>query len=59
VAETFRTPEERFAGLPAFPSQPRYREVDGLRLCHLDEGEGEPVVTELAASLLSDLDLRA
>jgi len=44
VAETFRTPDERFAGLPAFPFEPRYRDVGGLRLCHLDEGEGEPVV---------------
>jgi haloalkane dehalogenase len=44
VAETFRTPDERFEGLPAFPFEPRYREVGGLRLCHLDEGEGEPVV---------------
>ena len=25
-------------------SSPRYREVDGLRLAHLDEGEGQPVV---------------
>ncbi len=40
----FRTPEERFEGLPGFPFTPRYREVDGLRLCHLDEGEGAPVV---------------
>ncbi|HEU4655889.1 MAG TPA: haloalkane dehalogenase [Capillimicrobium sp.] len=39
-----RTPEDRFAGLPDFPWAPRYREVDGLRLAHLDEGEGPPVV---------------
>jgi haloalkane dehalogenase len=44
VAETFRTPDERFEGLPAFPFEPRYREVGGLRLCHLDEGDGAPVV---------------
>jgi haloalkane dehalogenase len=44
VAETFRTPDERFEGLPDFPFEPRYREVEGLRLCHLDVGEGEPVV---------------
>ena len=35
-----RTPEERFEGLPDFPWEPVYREWDGLRLAHLDEGEG-------------------
>jgi haloalkane dehalogenase len=44
VTEAVRTPDERFEGLPDFPFEPRYREVDGLRLCHLDEGEGDPVV---------------
>lgn len=39
-----RTPQERFADLPDFPFAPRYREVDGLRLAHLDEGDGPPVV---------------
>jgi haloalkane dehalogenase len=39
-----RTPEERFEGLPQFPFTPHYREVDGIRLAHLDEGEGGPVV---------------
>ncbi len=39
-----RTPEERFEGLPDFPFAPHYREVDGLRLAYLDEGEGPPVV---------------
>ncbi len=40
----FRTPDERFEGLPEFPFEPHYREVDGLQLAHLDEGEGRPVV---------------
>jgi haloalkane dehalogenase len=40
----FRTPDERFSKLPAFPWQPHYREVEGLRLAHVDEGEGPPVV---------------
>jgi haloalkane dehalogenase len=44
VTEIFRTPDERFEGLPDFPFEPRYRDVDGLRMCHLDEGEGPPVV---------------
>ena len=42
--DTFRTPDERFEGLPDFPFAPHYREVDGLRLAHVDEGEGPPVV---------------
>jgi haloalkane dehalogenase len=44
VTEAVRTPEERFADLPDFPYDPRYREVDGLRLAHLDEGDGAPVL---------------
>lgn len=35
-----RTPEDRFADLPDIPCQPHYRTVDGLRLTHLDEGDG-------------------
>ena len=42
--DAFRTPDERFEGLPEFPFPPHYRELDGLRLAHIDEGEGEPVV---------------
>ncbi|MFN8160734.1 MAG: haloalkane dehalogenase [Solirubrobacterales bacterium] len=41
--EIFRTPDERFDRLPGFGYEPRYVEVGGLRLHHLDEGEG-PVV---------------
>lgn len=44
MRETYRTPDERFAGLPGFPFQPRYLEQDGLRLHYLDEGEGDPVL---------------
>jgi haloalkane dehalogenase len=44
VTEAFRTPEELLEGLPEFPFPPRFREYDGLRLAHLDEGEGSPVV---------------
>lgn len=39
-----RTPEERFEGLPDFPFAPRFRERGGLRLAHLDEGDGAPVI---------------
>jgi haloalkane dehalogenase len=42
--DVFRTPDELLEGLPDYPFESRYREVDGLRLAHLDEGEGEPVV---------------
>ena len=42
--DVFRTPDERFTDLPDFPYEPRYREWEGLRLAHVDEGEGQPVV---------------
>jgi haloalkane dehalogenase len=40
----YRTPDERFAGLPGYPWQPRYLEQDGLRMHYLDEGDGDPVL---------------
>ena len=40
----YRTPEERFAGLPDFPFQPHYLDHDGLRMHYLDEGDGDPVL---------------
>jgi len=42
--DVFRTPDERFENLPGFPYQPNYVEVDGLRLHHVDEGSGSPVL---------------
>lgn len=42
--EILRTPDARFAGLPDWPYEPRYTEVDGLRLARVDEGGGDPVV---------------
>jgi haloalkane dehalogenase len=42
--EAARTPDERFADLPDFPFEPSYREWEGLRLAHVDEGSGAPVV---------------
>jgi haloalkane dehalogenase len=44
VTDAIRTPDELLDGLPDFPFQPHYREFDGLRLAHLDEGDGPPVV---------------
>lgn len=42
--QVFRTPDERFAELPGYPYEPHYREWEGMRLAHVDEGEGPPVV---------------
>lgn len=49
--EALRTPDERFAGLPGFPFEPRYLEIpsgDGgsLRLGYVDEGpkDADPVL---------------
>jgi haloalkane dehalogenase len=45
--EILRTPEERFAGLPDFPYEPRYVEVDGgLRVAYVEDGpaDGETVL---------------
>jgi haloalkane dehalogenase len=44
VTDAIRTPEELFEGLPGFPFAPHWRQFDGLRLAHLDEGDGEPVI---------------
>jgi haloalkane dehalogenase len=44
VPDAVRTPDERFEGLPDFSFEPSYRSVDGLRLAHIDVGEGAPVV---------------
>jgi haloalkane dehalogenase len=42
--DVFRTPDERFENLPGYPYEPRYVEVDGLRLHHIDEGSGPTVL---------------
>jgi haloalkane dehalogenase len=41
-----RTPEDRFADLPAFGYPPRYADVGGLRLAYVEAGpaDGEPVL---------------
>jgi haloalkane dehalogenase len=44
MTRTYRTPDERFEGLPEFDFAPHYRELDGLRLAHVEVGEGAPVV---------------
>ncbi len=42
--DVFRTPDERFDGLPGYPFEPNYAEVGGLRMHYVDEGEGDPIV---------------
>lgn len=42
--DIFRTPDDRFANLPGYDFTPNYVEVDGLRLHHVDEGAGSPVL---------------
>jgi haloalkane dehalogenase len=42
--QTFRTPDDRFVGLPGYDFEPRYTEQDGLRMHHLDEGSGPPIL---------------
>ncbi|MCB2042684.1 MAG: tRNA adenosine(34) deaminase TadA, partial [Rhodoferax sp.] len=45
VSRVLRTPDARFAQLPDFPWTPRYTEVGGLRIAHIDEGPPDaPVV---------------
>ena len=39
-----RTPEERFKHLPDFPYEPRYVEIEGLRVAYVESGAGDPIV---------------
>ncbi len=44
--EVLRTPDERFRGLPGYDFAPRYTEVDGLRIHHVEAGpaDADPVL---------------
>lgn len=44
VIDAIRTPDELLDGLAEFPAVPQYRTWAGLRLAHVDEGVGAPVV---------------
>ncbi len=44
MTDAIRTPDELLEGLPDFPFAPHWRQFDGVRLAHLDEGDGDPVV---------------
>jgi haloalkane dehalogenase len=40
-----RTPDERFADLPGFPHEPRYADLDGVRMAYVEAGPADgPVV---------------
>jgi haloalkane dehalogenase len=42
--EAYRTPDERFVGLPGYAFDPHYVEQNTLRLHYVDEGQGDPVL---------------
>ena len=44
MTDAYRTPDERFADLPAYDFDPHYVEQDGLRMHYVDEGEGQAVL---------------
>jgi haloalkane dehalogenase len=44
VARVVRTPEKLLANLPDFPFKAKYRKFQGVRVAHIDEGNGPPVV---------------
>jgi len=44
MTDAIRTPDVLLDGLPGFPWAAHFRSYDGLRLAHVDEGDGAPVV---------------
>jgi haloalkane dehalogenase len=40
----YRTPDERFEGLPGYSFEPHYANQGGLRMHYVDEGSGDPVL---------------
>ncbi len=44
MTDAVRTPDPILEGLPDFAFAAHYRQRDGLRLAHVDEGDGAPVV---------------
>jgi haloalkane dehalogenase len=44
VTDAIRTPDVILDGLPGFEWAPSFRQWDGLRLAHVDVGEGAPVL---------------
>ena len=44
MIEMMRTPDERFYGLPGYPYDPHYVEINGGRFHYVDEGKGEIIL---------------
>jgi haloalkane dehalogenase len=44
AGDVYRTPDERFDGLPGYDFAPHYFDQDGLRMHYVDEGDGDPVL---------------
>ncbi|MBP9152836.1 MAG: alpha/beta fold hydrolase [Flavobacteriales bacterium] len=44
MIEMLRTPDSRFYGLPEYPFNPNYVEINGGRLHYIDEGSGEVIL---------------
>jgi haloalkane dehalogenase len=44
MTDFYRTPDERFEGLPGYDFEPHWLDVDGLRMHYVEEGRGDPVV---------------
>src|SRR5262245_33575446 len=42
--DVYRTPDDRFEHLPGYPFEPRYAEVEGMRMHYVEEGEGDPIL---------------
>jgi len=42
--DVYRTPDERFSGLPDYDFEPRYLDQDGLRMHYVEEGSGAPIL---------------
>lgn len=40
----YRTPESAFADLPGYAFAPHYAEFESMRMHHLDEGSGDPIL---------------
>lgn len=39
-----RTPDERFVNLPGFSYDPKYVEIEGLRMAYVEHGSGDPIL---------------
>ena len=48
MSDVYRTPDERFEGLPGYSFEPHYfdpaGDLDGLRMHYVEEGSGDPVL---------------